>query len=112
MLEKIKETEFLYRFLQQKIRPDSREFTESRNLTVKRGVVSSAVGSAQVRLGNTIVTSAIKAEIVVPSWEAKSSGNIIVNVDLPALCHSQIKPGPPNEITQATSEYLNRIIQK
>ncbi len=112
ILEKIQPAEYLHRFLAKKLRPDGRAFLESRDIAIKRGVVSTAVGSAQVALGSTIVTCGIKAEVSTPTWDAPKSGFIVVNADMPPLSHSTFRPGPPNEETQSISHYINSLLAR
>ena len=112
ILEKIQPAEYLSRFLAKKLRPDGRAFLESRNVAVKRGVVSTAVGSAQVALGTTIVTCGVKAEVSTPTWDAPKSGFIVINADMPPLAHSSFRTGPPSNETQTISHYLNAMFER
>jgi exosome complex component RRP43 len=109
ILKNLQPAEYLRRFLEKDLRPDGRKFFQTRRVNVQTGVISSARGSAQVSLGNTTVTCAIKAEVAVPSWDSPTSGYIVPNVDLPPLCHSGFKPGAPPELTQHASDYINKI---
>ncbi|KAI4901251.1 hypothetical protein NFI96_015260 [Prochilodus magdalenae] len=74
------------------------------------GSISTADGSALVKIGNTTVICGIKAELAAPSTEAPDQGYIVPNVDLPPLCSSRFRPGPPGEQAQAASQFLADVI--
>ncbi|XP_019727949.1 exosome complex component RRP43 [Hippocampus comes] len=98
-------------FLKENCRPDGRELHEFRTTTVNIGSISTADGSALVKLGNTTVICGVKAELANPSVEATGKGFIVPNVDLPPLCSSQFRPGPPGEQAQAASQFMADIIE-
>ncbi|KAI8807404.1 ribosomal protein S5 domain 2-type protein [Cladochytrium replicatum] len=107
---KIHPAEYLRRFLANGVRPDGRTLDAARGVHITVGNISTAVGSATVRLGNTIMVCGVKAEVAEPRLIEPSKGYLVVNVDLPALCSSKFKPGPPDEQTMAISEYLDRVV--
>ena len=41
----------------------------------------------------------------------KSSGFVVPNLELSAMCHPQFKPGPPSEMAQTASFFLHEVIQ-
>ncbi|EEB87885.1 hypothetical protein MPER_14569 [Moniliophthora perniciosa FA553] len=71
------------------------------------GSISTANGSALVRMGNTTVVCGVKAEIAEPELDKPNDGFLVPNIDLPAICSSKFKPGPPSEEAQVISERLN-----
>ncbi|XP_077447626.1 exosome complex component RRP43 [Stigmatopora argus] len=98
-------------FLKENCRPDGRELLEFRTTTVNIGSIGTADGSALVKLGNTTVICGVKAELANPSVEEPGKGFIVPNVDLPPLCSSQFRPGPPGEQAQTASHFLADIIE-
>uniref|UniRef100_A0AAX7TMI1 Ribosomal RNA-processing protein 43 n=1 Tax=Astatotilapia calliptera TaxID=8154 RepID=A0AAX7TMI1_ASTCA len=92
-------------------RPDGRELTEFRTTTLNIGSISTADGSALVKLGNTTIICGIKAELTNPTVEAPGKGYIVPNVDLPPLCSSRFRPGPPGEQAQAASQFIADVIE-
>ena len=38
------------------------------------------------------------------------SGFLVPNVDLPPICHSKFRPGPPSEQAQTASNFLRQVI--
>lgn len=98
-------------FLKENCRPDGRELSEFRTTTLNIGSISTADGSALVKVGNTTVICGIKAELTNPTVEAPGKGYIVPNVDLPPLCSSQFRPGPPGEQAQAASQFIADVIE-
>nr|XP_015823820.2 exosome complex component RRP43 [Nothobranchius furzeri] len=98
-------------FLKENCRPDGRELSEFRSTTLNIGSISTADGSALVKLGNTTIICGIKAELTNPTVDAPGKGYIVPNVDLPPLCSSRFRPGPPGEQAQAASQFIADIIE-
>src|SRR6267142_1044843 len=65
---------YLERFLADQFRPDGREPSEWRDLFVHVGSISTADGSALVRLGETTIVCGVKAEIAEPDLEQPTEG--------------------------------------
>ncbi|XP_050793238.1 exosome complex component RRP43 isoform X2 [Gopherus flavomarginatus] len=103
--------EYYRRFLKENCRPDGRELGEFRTTTVNIGSITTADGSALVKLGNTTVICGIKAEFAQPPAESTNKGYIVPNVDLPPLCSSRFRPGPPGEEAQAASQFIADVIE-
>lgn len=103
--------EYHRRFLKENCRPDGRELGEFRTTTLNIGSISTADGSALVKVGNTTIICGIKAELASPSVEAPNKGYIVPNVDLPPLCSSRFRQGPPGEQAQAASQFMADIIE-
>ncbi|KAF5391036.1 hypothetical protein D9757_003953 [Collybiopsis confluens] len=105
---------YLERFLDEGVRPDGRSLDDQegwRNVEVNVGSISTASGSALVRLGNTTVVCGVKAEICEPELDSLIPLlSPVPNIDLPALCSPKFKPGPPTEEAQVLSERLNQVL--
>ncbi|KAI5121183.1 hypothetical protein M0805_005984 [Coniferiporia weirii] len=97
---------YLERFLNEGFRPDRRETEDWRDVSVNVGSISTADGSALVRLGDTTVVCGVKAEIAEPELDSPDIGFIVPNLDLPAICSPKFKPGPPVDEAQVLSERL------
>lgn len=98
---------YLERFLAEGVRPDGRAPRAWRDVSVNVGSVSTADGSALVRMGKTLVVCGVKAEIAEPELGTPGLGFLVPNIDLPAICSPKFKPGPPSEEAQVLSERLN-----
>ncbi|KAF9516830.1 hypothetical protein BS47DRAFT_1390417 [Hydnum rufescens UP504] len=101
---------YLERFLAEGIRPDGREDDGWRPVSVNTGSITTADGSALVRVGDTTIVCGVKAEIAEPDLERPGEGFIVPNIDLSAICSPRFKSGPPGEEAQVLSERLNEAI--
>jgi len=101
---------YFERFVAENVRPDGREFDEWRDVSVNVGSISTANGSALVRLGDTTIVCGVKAEIAEPELDRPGEGYLVPNIDLPAICSPKFKPGPPTEEAQVLSDRLNEAL--
>lgn len=145
---------YLERFLAEDIRPDKRLCDGFRDVHVnvgkffnrisplflkssndvlrcmrRLGSISTANGSAVVRMGNTTIVCGVKAEISEPELDRDGDGflgiqillhhllslltcdkKIVPNLDLPAMCSPTFKLGPPTEKAQVLSDRLNQVL--
>ncbi|EGF83526.1 hypothetical protein BATDEDRAFT_9008 [Batrachochytrium dendrobatidis JAM81] len=108
--KKIQPLEYHRRFIQEGVRADGRPLLHFRNTELDFGPITSASGSVSVKVGDTSVICAIKAELAEPAPTLPYQGYLVPNVDLPALCASHFRPGPPCELAQSISTFLNNII--
>mmetsp|Transcript_60490 Transcript_60490/g.82994 ORF Transcript_60490/g.82994 Transcript_60490/m.82994 type:complete len:306 (-) Transcript_60490:304-1221(-) len=77
----------------QQIRNDGRGLSDYRSVSIDSGVIPRSFGSARVTIGRdpcgtsgTDVLAAVKAEVMVPTFEKPGEGEIVVSVDcLPPL---------------------------
>jgi exosome complex component RRP43 len=65
---------YLERFLANNFRPDRREAAEWRDIFLHVGSISTADGSALVRLGETTIVCGVKAEIAEPDLGQPTEG--------------------------------------
>ncbi|KAG1838920.1 ribosomal protein S5 domain 2-type protein, partial [Suillus subalutaceus] len=105
---------YLERFIAEKIRPNGRTFDEWRTCLrhdmLAAGSISTADGSALVRMGDTTIVCGVKAEIAEPELDRPEQGFLVPNIDLPAICSPKFKPGPPTEEAQVLSDRLNEAL--
>ncbi|KAL5290544.1 EXOSC8 family protein [Megaselia abdita] len=73
-------------YLNSEIRPDGRETNKCRNVAVNIGSVTTADGSAVVKIGNTNVICGIRAELAKPKPSEPNQGFLIPVVELPQMC--------------------------
>ncbi|XP_011556648.3 exosome complex component RRP43 [Plutella xylostella] len=91
-------------------RPDGRKFDEQRNVRLNIDSLKTADSSAVVKCGNTTVVCGIKLELARPKAEEPDIGYLVTNVELPPLCSSKYRPGPPSDHAQITSTLVADII--
>ncbi|KAJ2378705.1 Exosome complex component RRP43 [Coemansia sp. RSA 2603] len=108
--ERIHPVEFQRRFLTQDTRLSGREFSQFRALHIVKGSISTAQGSATVRMGNTIMVCGIKAEVCEPDVKRPTHGYLTTNFELSPMCSARFRSGPPSEEAQVASEHIHRLI--
>ncbi|KAL4230480.1 Exosome complex component RRP43 [Mactra antiquata] len=102
--------QYYRKFIEKDVRPDERTLEEFRPTVLNIGCVTTAEGSALVKLGNTTVMCGIKAEIASPKTEEPKKGYIVPNVELGPLCSILFRPGPPGDQAQRLSQFTNDVI--
>jgi len=65
---------YLERFLAEGVRPDGRNLEEWRTIELNVGSISTANGSALVKLGQTTIVCGVKAEIAEPELDCEDEG--------------------------------------
>lgn len=80
-------------------------------MSLSSGHIRSADGSSIARQGNTTVVCGIKLELAKPTAESPSSGFIVPNVTLPAMCNPAFKSGPPSPQAQALSTFIKEVVE-
>ncbi|KAG9120064.1 hypothetical protein FRC07_004600 [Ceratobasidium sp. 392] len=101
---------YFERFIAEGYRPDGRKADSWRDVSINVGSISTASGSALVRIGDSTIVCGVKAEIAEPDLERPDQGVIVPNLDLPAICSPKFRPGPPAEEAQMLSERINDIL--
>ncbi|KAG9119272.1 hypothetical protein FRC07_005770 [Ceratobasidium sp. 392] len=117
---------YFERFIAEGYRPDGRKADSWRDVSINVGSISTANGSALVRIGDSTIVCGVKAEIAEPDLERPDQGFIgtasprrvnfvltcpqVPNLDLPAICSPKFRPGPPAEEAQMLSERINDIL--
>lgn len=109
---KLNPKDYYLKFSSLGIRPDGRSFTETRKSQVHAGSIASAIGSATVKIGKTIIVCGIKAEIASPNPYSPNQGYIIPNFDQSPMVCPNIKPGPPDSKSQIISDRIFQIVKK
>ncbi|TRY63837.1 hypothetical protein TCAL_04901 [Tigriopus californicus] len=108
----IQPLEYFQQHIENGIRVDGRRsLHDFRPVTISQGTISSADGSAVIKQGNSVFVCGIKLELAPPNPNEQNKGFIVANVDLPPLCHSQFKPGPPSEQAQVASKFVKEVLE-
>ncbi|PUZ44363.1 hypothetical protein GQ55_8G083700 [Panicum hallii var. hallii] len=98
---------FLERHLGESVRPDARRLSEARPTTVALGAVSSAHGSALVRLGDTAMLASVKLEVMSPPAESSDEA---VEFHMPPICSPLVRPGRPADVAPVISKALEDVL--
>jgi exosome complex component RRP42 len=92
-------------------RLDGREADEYRKITVEPGFVTTADGSALVRVGDTAVLAGIKLEPGKPFPDTPNAGVLTTNAELIPLSSPTFEPGPPQPGAIEVSRVVDRAIR-
>lgn len=84
-------------YLNHNIRPDGREFDKWRPVAINIGSITTADGSAIVKIGNTNVVCGIRAELAKPKAIEPANGFIVPHIELTSLCSPKYRSGTSNE---------------
>ncbi len=92
-------------------RLDGRGPDDYRPVVVEPGFVSTADGSALVRLGETIALAGIKLELGKPFPDTPNAGVLTTNAELIPLSSPTFEPGPPQPGAIEVSRVVDRAIR-
>ncbi len=103
--------EYVKELLNRGIRDDSRDFYQYRNITIQKGFIPNAEGSAQVDLGNTRVLAGIKMDVGTPMPDKPNEGNLMVAAELLPLASAEFDTGPPSPESIELARVVDRGIR-
>jgi exosome complex component RRP42 len=92
-------------------RLDGRGPDEYRKITVEPGFITTADGSALVRIGDTAVVAGIKLEPGKPYPDTPNAGVLSTNAELIPLSNPTFEPGPPQPWAIEVSRVVDRAIR-
>ena len=93
-------------------RIDGRRFDEVRPVSIERGVINTAEGSARVKLGNTDVVVGVKAGIGEPYPDSPDKGVLTTSAELIPMAYADFEAGPPREGAIELSRVVDRGIRE
>ncbi|KTW32058.1 uncharacterized protein T551_00740 [Pneumocystis jirovecii RU7] len=105
--KKIDLRQYFRHFLASSLRPDGRTPLQFRSTSMNTGSLSNTYGSSVARMGDTIFTCGIQAEITKPSIERPLEGWIVPHITFSPICSQKYKSNHHNHIAQAM---LQRIL--
>jgi len=92
-------------------RMDGRGLEEYREISVRRGVVEKAEGSAEARIGDTWVVAGVKIEIGEPFEDTPDEGILVCSADFAPVASPTFEPGPPDEASIELARVVDRGIR-
>ena len=93
-------------------RIDNRKNDEYRSAVIEPGIVSSAEGSARVKLGNTEIVAGVKMDIGEPFPDKQEEGVLMVSAELSPLASPNFETGPPREDSIELARVVARGIRE
>lgn len=104
--------DYIYALAEKGEREDGRALDQYRNISIERGVVNKAEGSACVKIGDTNVLVGIKIQPGEPFPDTLDQGVIITNVELSPLASPTFEAGPPGENAIELARVVDRGIRE
>ncbi|RLF46951.1 MAG: RNA-binding protein [Thermoplasmata archaeon] len=93
-------------------RIDGRAFNEYREIVVEKGVISTAEGSARVRIGGTEVVVGVKMDLGEPFPDTPNMGVLTTSAELGPLASPTFEAGPPDEKAIELARVTDRAIRE
>lgn len=93
-------------------RVDGRDIGQYREISVERGIIKTANGSARVRIGRTQVLVGVKLQRSEPFPDTPNTGVLIVNAELLPMASPTFEPGPPDENAIELARVVDRGIRE
>ncbi|MEM5814701.1 MAG: exosome complex protein Rrp42 [Candidatus Aenigmatarchaeota archaeon] len=93
-------------------RADGRPLDAFRKVTVEKGVVKTAEGSARVTMGKTQVVAGIKMDAAEPYPDTPNEGNLVVDAEFVPFANPDFEPGPPDENAVELARVVDRGIRE
>ncbi|RLF45374.1 MAG: RNA-binding protein [Thermoplasmata archaeon] len=104
--------DYLYRLAKEGKRPDGRAFDEYRPISIEKGVIKMAEGSARVKIGNTMVLAGIKMDVGEPYPDTPEEGAMSTSAELVPLASPDFEAGPPREDAIELARVVDRGIRE
>jgi len=92
-------------------RMDGRRVDEYRPITVEKGVISSAEGSARVKIGKSEVLAGVKVVLANPFSDRPNEGTLATSADLLPLASPTFETGPPRVEAIELARIIDRGIR-
>lgn len=110
VFRKVHPREYLKRFLDKDVRPDGRAPSSARKISVSTGSITTAVGSAMLKLGRTTVVAGVHATLVQPPPETPDQGIVDNAVELLSVASPNHKTGRTSDDALCLTEYVRSLI--
>lgn len=104
--------EHLQEAIDANVRKDGRELLEFREISIEKGVSSTAHGSARLTAGKAEVIAAVKIDTGTPYPDSPDRGSLMVNADMIALSSRQFEGGRPGMESIEPARVIDRTIRE
>ncbi len=106
------DTALIKEMIRKEKRLDYRRFDQYRDVQIETGIVTSAEGSARVKLGDTAVIAGVKMDIGEPFPDTPDEGVMIVTAEFLPLASPEFESGPPSENAVELARVVDRAIRE
>ena len=103
---------YVRKLVSEGMRVDNRQFDQYRPISVEKGVIQTAEGSARVIMGNTHILVGVKMSVGEPFPDAPNEGVLIVNAELSPIASPTFESGPPGEDSIEMARVIDRGIRE
>lgn len=103
---------YIKKLIEDGTRIDERSFDKFREVSLEKGVIKTAEGSARVRIGNTHVIAGVKLAMGTPFPDTPDEGILIVNAELSPIASPEFEVGPPSEDSIELARVIDRGIRE
>lgn len=93
-------------------RVDDRPMDGYRDVVIETNVVTSAEGSARVKLGDTVVLAGVKIDVGTPFPDTPDEGVLMVGAEFVPLASPDFESGPPREDAIEVARVVDRAIRE
>ena len=93
-------------------RHDGRSRWEARDTELEIGVLPRAEGSAEVRIGNTIVYAGVKFQVMTPYPDRPNQGGLMCSAEVRPVAGPNWEPGPPSPESIELGRVVDRGIRE
>ncbi|MGC8586687.1 MAG: exosome complex protein Rrp42 [Candidatus Micrarchaeia archaeon] len=103
--------EYIKELLNKGFRDGERGMYEYRPITIQKGIIPNAEGSAQVDLGGTKVLAGVKIDVDSPLPDKPGEGNLVTSAELLPLASADYDVGPPSPEAIELARVVDRGIR-
>jgi len=103
---------FIKKLISEEKRIDGRALDKFRDVSVEKGIIKTAEGSARVKIGDTEVIAGVKLKVMAPYPDSPNEGSLMVDLELIPLANPEFESGPPREAAVEMSRVIDRGIRE
>ena len=92
-------------------RSDGRGMLDYRPISVVKGIIPNAEGSALAHIGDTKVLAGVKLDLMTPFADRPNEGVVVFNSEFSPMAHPEFEAGPPNEKSIELARVIDRGIR-
>ena len=104
--------DYILKLIEKDERIDGRKLDEFRKITVEKGNIKRAEGSARVKIGKTDVIAGIKMEINKPFPDMPNMGTMRTGAEFSPIASPDFETGPPGEDATELARVVDRGVRE